>query len=622
MNDIRLSSILSDGMVLQRGDKTKVCGKAEKNIKIKIEFLNEIYETISDNEGNWSVLLGHLEAGGPYNMTIRGNEELIIKDILIGDVWLCSGQSNMELQIERILELYEDEILEYSNSNIRQFFASKNYNFEGPQEDLEYGSWKTLNQETALEFSAVGYFFAKELYERYKVPIGLIATAIGGTPIESWISEESLKNLNRFDEIISNCKNKQYVLSKQKDDDERINAWYKDLDLNDNGLIDKWYSKDMNDSLWEEFVIPGMWRDTSLDKVNGAVWFRKEFFLPKHLSNCDSKLYLGTIIDSDQVYINGVLVGRTEYRYPPRKYLINNEVLKEGKNVISIRAISNTGIGGFIKDKPYKLVFDHEEIDLSGGWKYKIGCEMNSISDRTHFEYMPIGLYNSIIHPLKNYAIAGAIWYQGESNTGYPDDYEELFEILVKEWRNNWNIGDFSFLYVQLANYSEPSDVGKHDDWARLREAQRRSLKIKNTGMAVSIDIGENNELHPFNKKEVARRLALLAINKLYGEDIVCNGPLYKEKKLNGNKINIYFNNDGSQLLNLKGDLKNFEICGEDKRYYKANADIKGDYIEVWSKAVYEPKDVRYAWENGPDNVNLYNKDGLPASPFTTENNY
>lgn len=619
MSDIRLSSILSDGMVIQRGDKTKVYGKAKENIKIEIEFLDKNYETYSDNEGNWSVLLGHLEAGGPYNMKIAGTDELIIKNILIGDVWVCSGQSNMELPIERVLELYEDEVLEYSNDNIRQFFASKNYNFDGPQENLEDGFWKALDEKTALDFSAVGYFFAKELYERYKVPIGLIATAVGGTPIESWISEESLKNLNRFDELILNCKSKEYVRDKQKADEKRINEWYKNLELKDVGLINKWYIEDLDDSSWEEFVIPGMFRDTVLDKVNGAVWFRKEVFIPKHLIEFSSKLYLGSIVDADQVYINGELVGRTEYRYPPRNYLLRKNLFKEGKNIITIRVISNTSIGGFIKNKPYKIVFDNEEIELSGGWKYKIGCKTNRFYDRTYFEYMPTGFYNSIIYPLRNYSISGVIWYQGESNTGYPDDYEKLFEILVKEWRENWSLGDFPFLYVQLANYSEPSEVGKHYGWARLREAQRRGLKINNTGMVVSVDIGEKNELHPFNKKEVGRRLALIAINKLYNEDIVFSGPIYKEMKKDKNKIKIYFDNNKSELISIKGNLNNFVICGEDDIYYKASAKIIDNYVEVWSRKVENPKNVRYAWEDSPEDINFYNKDGLPASPFTTE---
>ncbi|MFU7515193.1 sialate O-acetylesterase [Clostridium sp. HCS.1] len=618
MKGIELSSILSSGMVLQRGDKTKIYGKAENNIKIEVEFLNEKYETTSDNEGNWSVLLCNLEAGGPYTMTIRGNEELIVDDILIGDVWLCSGQSNMELPIERVMDLYENELEDCYNNNIRQFLASKNNNLQGKQEDLEDGNWKAVTKESVLEFSAVGYFFAKELYNRYKVPIGLISTAVGGTPIDSWISEEGLKSFHRFDELITNCKDSNYVKSKQKEDDDRINSWFIERDLKDEG-INKWNLEDLDDENWDEFVIPGMWRDTVLNNLNGTVWFRKEFYVPKDLSTREANLYLGNILDADEAYINGTLVGRTEYRYPPRKYFVNKDILKEGKNVIALRVTSCTSIGGFIGDKPYKLVFDNEEIELSGGWKYKIGCEMKANFDRTHFEYMPTGFYNSAIYPLRNYAISGVLWYQGESNTGYPDDYEDLFEVLVKEWRNNWNIGDFPFLYVQLANYSDPSNPSKDIDWARLREAQRRGLNISNTGMAVIMDIGENNELHPFNKKEVGRRLALLAINKYYGEDIVCNGPLYKEMKKKNSKINIYFHNNKSELLSIRGDLNNFEICGEDNIYYKASGNIKEDYIEVWSKKVDNPKAVRYAYKNGPKDINLYNKEGLPASPFTTE---
>lgn len=430
-----------------------------------------------------------------------------------------------------------------------------------------------------------------------------------------------MKNFHRFDELITNCKDSNYVVSKQKEDDDRINSWFIERDLKDEG-INKWHLEDLDDSKWDEFVIPGMWRDTVLDKLNGTVWFRKEFYLPKDLSTSEANLYLGNILDADEAYINGTLVGRTEYRYPPRKYLVNKGILKEGRNLVALRTTSCTSIGGFICDKPYKLVFNNEEIELSGGWKYKIGCEMNANFDRTHFEYMPTGFYNSVIYPLRNYTISGVIWYQGESNTGYPDDYEELFEVLLKEWRSNWSIGDFPFFYVQLANYTDPSNTSKDINWARLRETQRKSLKNSNTGMAVIIDIGENNELHPFNKKEVGRRLALLAINKYYGEDIVCNGPLYKEMKKNDTKINIYFHNNKSKLLNIKGDLKNFEICGEDNIYYKAIANIKEDYIEVWSYKVYNPKAVRYAYENGPKDINLYNGEGLPASPFTTEENF
>ena len=622
MEKNKLSSIFSDGMVLQRGDKTKIFGTTVENSKIEVWFLGEKYETVSNDKGKWSILLNKLEAGGPYEMVIKGAEEITIKDILIGDVWLCSGQSNMELPIERVMELYEDEILNYNNSNIRQFCASKNYVFNGPKDDLDEGSWKVLNQDNSLEFTAVGYFFAKEIYEKYKVPIGIIATAVGGTPIESWINEADLKKFNRFEEIIRKCKDSEYVSRVQEQDDNRINNWYEELNLNDEGLINLWNLEGFDDSDWGEFVIPGMWKDTCLDKVNGSVWFRKEIFLSDEAASYNAKLYLGSIIDSDEVYVNGVLVGKTEYRYPPRIYKVDNEILKVGRNIITIRVMSNTGIGGFIKDKQYKLAFENEEIDLSGGWKYKIGHRMDFNYDRTFFQFKPIGFYNSIIHPLRKYAIAGVLWYQGESNTGYPNDYEELFETLINRWRENWNNEYLPFLYVQLANYLAPEDSPLLDNWAKLREAQRRGLRIKNTGMAVSVDIGEYNDLHPLNKKEVGRRLALLAQDKVYNEKNISVTPMYKKMNIEGNKIVIHFSNSESGLISIKGNLNNFEISDEYGRFYKANAQIKGNLIEVWSNKVSNPVNVRYAWKNSPHDINLYNREGLPISPFTTEINY
>lgn len=622
MENNNLSSILSDGMVLQRGDKTKIFGTTVKNSKIEVYFLDKKYETVSNADGSWSVLLNKLEAGGPYEMVIKGEEEIVIKDILIGDVWLCSGQSNMELPVERVMELYEGEILSYNNNKIRQFCASQNYVFSNPKDELEEGVWKPLNQETSLEFSAVGYFFAKELYEKYKVPIGIIATAVGGTPIESWISEKDLRRFGRFDEIISKCKDHEYVARVKEQDDSRINKWYEELNLNDEGLINLWNLEEIDDSDWDEFVIPGMWKDTCLDKVSGSVWFRKEIFLSSELARSNAKLYLGSIIDSDEVYVNGVLVGKTEYRYPPRIYKVNNEIFREGRNVITIRVMSNTGIGGFIKDKQYKLSFESGELDLSGGWKYKVGHIMDCNYDRTFFQFKPIGFYNSIIYPLRKYSITGVLWYQGESNTGYPNDYEELFETLINRWRENWNNEDLPFLYVQLANYLAPEESPLLDNWAKLREAQRRGLRIKNTGMAVAVDIGEYNDLHPLNKKEVGRRLALLAQDKVYNEKNVSTAPMYEKMNIEGNKIVLNFSNIESGLIGIKGDLNNFEISDEKGKFYKANAIINGDVVEVWSSKVNKPLNVRYAWNNSPKDINLYSREGLPVSPFTTEINY
>ncbi|OOM78780.1 glycosyl hydrolases family 2, sugar binding domain [Clostridium puniceum] len=624
-DNISLSCLLSDGMVLQRGNQTKISGKANKSEQLKIEFLGQTYESTADGNGKWEVNFHILEAGGPYEMVITDNHnnKRRIKDILIGDVWVCSGQSNMELPVNRVIDLYEEEIYGYLNPNIRQFFTEQNYNFENPQEDLSGGSgWKSVTPESALEFSAVGYFFAKELYDKYKVPIGLIATAVGGTPVEAWISEKSLQKFPRFKDIINNCKDAFYINKVMKEDEKRINAWYQKIDATDEGYKNennRWYEEEYDDVKWNGFFIPQEWKNTQLDKLNGAVWFRKEIYVPASMVNCKAKLFLGAIIDSDTAYINGEFVGKTEYRYPPRKYDLPKGILKEGKNIIALRVISNTSIGEFIKDKPYKLIANNQEIDLTGEWKFQIGCKMELLEGQTFFQYKPTGLYNGVISPLKKYAIKGVIWYQGESNTDYPNDYEELFTILIKEWREEWNIGEFPFLYVQLANYMKPSEVCGESNWAKLRDLQRRVLKVKNTAMAVAIDLGEYNDLHPMNKKDVGKRLALTAEKFAYGEEVIYSGPLYQSMKKNGKEIQLYFSNIGSGLVAKGEKLKHFAICGKDKKYVPAEAFIEGEFVKVYNKNIQNPIGVRYCFADNPAEVTLYNKEGLPASPFCTD---
>lgn len=621
---ILLSCLLSDGMVLQRGRQTKIWGKAKKGEKLVAKFLEKTYETLADENGRWEILLDNLEAGGPYEMIIMGNNNRkVIRDILIGEVWVCSGQSNMELPVNRVMDLYEDEVNNYSNPSIRQFITEQTYNFDEPQDELSGGSgWIEVTPSSALNFSAAGYFFAKELYDRYQVPIGLIATAVGGTPIEAWISEKSLEKFSRFKEIINSCKDASYVDRIKSYDEKRINDWYKLLNSTDHGYKDedsRWYDEKCDDSIWKEFYIPQRFEGTELADFNGAVWFRKEIEIPAAMLESSSKIFLGAIIDADAVYINGNLVGETTYMYPPRKYIIPKGILKEGKNIISVRVISNINIGGFIKGKPYKLVAQGKEIDLSGNWKYKIGCRMEPLQQQTFFQYMPAGLYNGVISSLKNYTIKGVIWYQGESNTDYPNDYEELFTTLIKEWRSNWNIGEFPFLYVQLANFMEPSGVCHESNWAKLRDLQRRVLKVNNTAMAVTIDLGEYNDLHPQNKKDIGKRLALAARKIAYGEDIVYSGPLYERMEKKGNEIHLYFSNIGSGLIIKGKELSHFDICGENKEYVPANTTIEREIIKVYSKNIKKPIGVRYCYADNPDKVTLYNKEGLPAAPFCTD---
>lgn len=620
--EITLSCIISEGMVLQRGKQTKVYGKAKAKEKLIIEFLGRTYETIVNEEGRWEILLEDLEAGGPYEMNIIGKEKRkVIKDILIGDVWLCSGQSNMELPCRRVMDLFEDEILSYSNPYIRQFLPKQTYNFHGPQEELECTRpWTSVTPDTALDFTAVGYFFAKELYEKYKVPIGLISAGVGGTPVEAWISEKSLEDFPKLKKLLHECKDDYYVEKVKKDDEKRISNWYELIDLIDEGYKDenkRWYGENLDDSEWKEFFIPQSFDGTELEKINGSVWFRKEIDIPKSMIDVQARIYFGAIVDADYIYINGKLVGNTDYRYPPRKYDIPSGVLKEGKNTIALRVFSKINIGGFIKDKAYKIIARGEEIKLDGNWKYKVGCKMEPLEEQTFFQYKPTGLYNGLISPLKHYAIKGVIWYQGESNTNDTKDYEELFTRLIREWRSDWNIGEFPFLFVQLANFLEPfKEYSKN--WPEIRDLQRRALRVNNTAMAVAIDLGEYNDLHPQNKKEVGRRLALAAEKLAYREDIIYSGPLYESMEVVGDKVYINFSNIGSGLI-AKGDsLKEFCICGEDKNYIPASAEIEEGIIKVYNENIKKPIAVRYCWRDNPTSVTLYNKEGLPASPFAT----
>lgn len=615
---MKLSNIFSDGMVLQRNETAVISGKTKPTYQVRLTFLEKLYETVSDDHGNFSIELDTLEPGGPYVMEIEADEKMVINDILIGDVWVLGGQSNMEIPLNRTQDLFANEIKQINEPFIRQFAVPQEYDFHAPREDFSGGTWTSATQNDVMDFSAVGYFFAEKIYEKHGVPIGLILSAVGGTPIEAWLSEETLRKFNKYDEALEQNKDDAYVDSIIQSDEERNNAWYEHLNKKDIGLQEEWYADAYETTDWNVFELPNSWQDTELEKIRGAVWFRKEFDVPASMTKNEAMLKLGTIVDADDTYINGISVGTTGYRYPPRRYTVPAGLLKLGKNTITVRVISTQTTGEFIKDMPYKLIANGEKINLEGRWKYKLGVETEALQPQTFFRYGPAGLYNGMITPLRNYCITGVLWYQGESNTGNPDGYHILFKELVNDWRNNWNQGDIPFLFTQLANL-ETGDP--NHNWAVLREEQRKGLDVSNTAMAVTIDIGEHNDLHPQDKKTLGGRLALAALNKAYGEDIVYSGPLYKEMKRVGDAIHVSFDSTGSGLTIRDHDdtLKTFMICGPDGKFVPATAIINDHQVIVSHEEIQEPQHVRYAWADNPADANLYNQEGLPASPFTTE---
>ncbi len=617
---VKLPKLIGDGMVLQRETSLKIWGWATPGEKIKIDFLNKSFNALADANGKWEISLPPFSAGGPYEMKVN---DILLKNILIGDVWICSGQSNMELPISRVAPLYMDEIANAKNSYIRQFFVPQTYNFKNPQEDLISGSWKEVTPENILNFSAVAYFFAKEIYNKYKVPVGLINVSLGGSPAEAWMSEEALKQFPVHYEEVQKFKNDTLIQQIETEDRTRISAWYKILSQKDEGYRTpgkRWSDPSVNTSGWQTMKIPGYWKNTDLGAINGVVWFKKDIRIPQAIAGKKAKLNLGCIVNADSVFVNGTFVGNTTYQYPPRRYVIPEGALKEGNNNITIRVVNTAGSGGFVPDKPYQIVCGEQTIDLKGDWQYKLGATMEPLQGETFIRWKPEGLFNAMINPLLHYRIKGVIWYQGESNADRPVEYRSLFPAMIQDWRKHWQQGDFPFLFVQLANFMEAKPQPSESGWALLREAQLKTLALLNTGMAVTIDIGEWNDIHPLNKKDVGKRLALAAEKIAYNEkNIVYSGPTYKSMQVEGNKIILTFDNTGSGLM-IKGDkkLKQFAISGADKQFVWADAVIENNKVIVWNNQVSNPVAVRYAWADNPEGANLYNKEGLPAAPFRT----
>lgn len=612
---VTLPNLVSDGMVLQRNQKLNIWGKADANEKVEVKFLNKSYKTTADQNGNWKILLPEQKVGGPYTMTIN---EITLKDILIGDVWLASGQSNMELPMRRLTPLYSNEIKKANNQNIRFFTVPQKYNFKSSQTELDGGKWEATNPQTILNFSGVAYFFAKDVSEKNKVPVGIIHTSLGGSPIQAWMDENSLKKYPEYLDEAKKWQNDELIKSTESSEQALSKAWYTELDQSDIGLNQHWEKFDLNDSDWKTMKIPGSWEDTE-GSFEGSVWFRKEIILTKNQTGKAAFLNLGRIKDADVTYINGTKVGNVTYEYPPRWYDVPAGILKEGKNVIAVRVSNGSGKGQFIADKPYYLEIDGQKIDLKSEWKYKIGAKMAKMAPGTTFiRWKPTGLYNAMINPLINYNITGAIWYQGESNTGKPKEYGDLLTTMITDWRNKFNNKEMPFITVQLANFMESKAQPIESNWAELRDQQRKvSLQVPNAGLAVIIDVGEWNDIHPLNKKTVGDRLALQAMKLAYGKNIVADGPVYQSMKTDGNKIVLSFKN-GTDDFAPVAELKGFAIKNTGGNWSWAKAKIEGKKITVWNDSVTNPVAVRYDWADNPDG-NLKNKTGLPASPFTTE---
>lgn len=621
--NVKMPKIFGDNMVLQRNKPIPVWGWADANERISVQFNHQTKTIKADKSGKWMIKLDNENAGGPHQLTVKGKNTVTFNNVLVGEVWICSGQSNMEMPIEGWGKInnYEQEIAEANYPMIRHFKVPNTISAT-PKEDITGGEWKICNPATAGDFTAAGYFFARELYNKLKVPVGLLNTSWGGTHVETWTSRQAFENSDEFKSMISGMSSLNLdSLSKVKSEATRkkIEALQGALNA---ANADDWKDVNIADSNWPQMHLPDLWEGQQLGDLDGIVWFRKMVNISSEDAGKAATLELAMIDDNDVTYINGVKTGSTNGYNAKRKYAVAAGVLKEGKNVIAVR-VEDTGGGGGINgdSSDLKLTVGNHVIPLAGNWHFKVEKITGGSASVGPNSY-PTLLFNAMVNPLIPFAIKGVIWYQGESNAGRAYQYRKAFPLMISDWRKRWNEGDFPFYFVQLASFNAANGNSKNGStWAELREAQTKTLSLPNTGMAVTTDIGNPADIHPKNKQDVGKRLAAIALHNVYGESNVYSGPLYQSMKKEGNKVILSFANVGGGLIvkDKYGYLKGFEVAGADKQFHYAKASINGNTVIVYNDSVSSPVAVRYGWADDAGDDNLFNKESFPAASFRTD---
>ena len=622
--DVKLPKIFGDNMVLQRDMQIPVWGWAEPNEKVTIELNRQKKEVKADKNGKWIARLDALPAGGPFQLTVIGKNTIVFNNVLIGEVWICSGQSNMEFRVQSAINASK-EIQSADYPQIRQIKIPNTIS-ASPKNDISGGEWAVCSPQTVSNFTAVGYFFARELYNKLHIPIGLINSSWGGTMVETWTSRGAFEKSDEFKSMIAAMPDLDLeALSKQKEKQmvEKIKTLQGSLEDNVNSEL--WKNTDFDDSKWPKMKLPGLWeyQGLGLDNLDGVVWFRKTIVIDDVDAGKAAKLGLGKIDDSDDTYVNGTKVGSAKNQSAAnRHYDIPAGVLKAGKNIISIR-IEDTGGGGGVAGQPddLQLTVGDKSYSLAGEWMFQIESILKGSSSVGPNSY-PTLLFNAMINPLIPYAIRGVLWYQGEANAGRAYEYRQSFPLMINDWRQQWGEGNFPFYFVQLASWNANNGNSEHGStWAELREAQTRTLSLPSTEMAVTVDIGDSADIHPKNKQDVGKRLAAIALNNDYGQTMEYSGPVYQAMKVQDGKVILTFTHMGSGFMikDKYGYIKGFEIAGTDQRFHYAKAYADGSRIIVYSEMVPEPAEVRYAWADDPGDANLFNIEGFPAVPFRTD---
>lgn len=623
--EVRMPATFADHMLLQQGKPIPVFGQAAPAEKVQVEFAGQRRDTVADEQGAWRVVLDPLPPSAvPAEMRIVGGNTLVIRDILVGDLWLASGQSNMEVRV-REAENAQAEIQAADLPGIRFFLVDRELASSPRTEPA--GKWQVCTPEQVSTFSAVAFFFARDLHTRHGIPIGIINSAVGSSHCESWVPEAVLRAnpvlpqpLPLLPEEYTDWKTYGAVCQRNYEA-----TAYRDPGIREECLA--WAEPDFDDSGWKDVAVPGNIEARGMN-IDGAVWFRCAAMVPEAWAGKDLSLNLGPITHNSVAFVNGTEVGRlnnNRREWVFRTHTVPGKLVRAGRNVVAVRIFNEIGPGGFHPSYPAPLKLSRgndEPVLLPKTWKCQVelALEPAKLARQLPAGYrVPSALYNAMIAPYTATPVRGFLWYQGESNAGNPKQHDVLFPTMIQTWRQLWGDDTLPFYFVQLASYQKPQEKPSEEGWPYFRESQTRTLALPHTGMAVTIDIGDATNVHPKNKQDVGKRLALWARRDCYGEtDLAVSGPLFAASTVEGNTIRIRFDQVYDGLEARGGELKGFAIAGADKNFVWAQARIDGDTVVVWSEAIPNPAHVRYAWATNPI-CTLYNKAGLPASSFRTD---
>ena len=623
-SQVRMPGVFGDHMVIQRNHAVPVWGWSKPHEKIRIRFNGQVKNTVASAQGKWEVRLEPMVAGGPFDFVVEAKDNLVFHDVFIGEVWLCSGQSNMEFGLNAALNA-QKEIRDAVYPQIRQIKIQHDIGAV-PKDDILPAHWEICSPQTAGEFTAVGYFFAREITKRLGVAVGLVNSSWGGTMSETWTSRGAFEKSPEFKEMIAALPDQdlQHTIEVRKAKMEKQIHLLQDH-ITDTTAEENWKNPEYNSQAWPNMSVNVAWEGQpvlGLSDLDGIVWYRKEVFLDSAAATRPVTLSLGTIDDNDITYVNGSRVGSTNGWDQKRVYEVQPGVFRPGKNIIAVRVEDTGGGGGFYGDSSQvQMKTSRGTLPLGDPWQFRVAKILNNGIGIDPNNY-PCLLFNAMIHPLVPYAIRGVLWYQGEANADRAYQYRIAFPLMITDWRQQWGQDSLPFYFVQLASFNAANGNSERgSSWAELREAQSSALTLPSTGMAVTTDIGESKDIHPKNKKEVGLRLAAIAFNNCYGLPMEYSGPVFTSFQIQGNQVFLDFSHQGTGLITKDkyGYLRGFEIAGADRHFYYAKAFIRNNQVVVYSDQVTHPVAVHYNWADDAADGNLYNLEGFPAVPFRTD---